>query len=224
MTIFAYLRVSTDKGQTTDNQRKTIFDKSITDAGFAVDEWYSEDGVSGKINALDRPVFKALMDKATAGDTVIVVALDRLGRNTIDILNTVERFKEKKIRLRCMALDAIDLTSTGGKILVHMLALIAEIERDAVITRTAAGIARAKDEGKVFGRYLTISPQALNLMRNERLAGKTYREIADTFNVNKDTICQTLKTWGEMLEHYEETWNKQQQQKLTKTMKGNKNG
>jgi len=219
MTVYAYLRVS-QKGQTTENQKLKISSVEF----IHVDEWVTEHAVSGSIRALDRPQFSALIEKAKAGDTIISVSLDRFGRDTEDVLHTIRKFLEKGVHLRLLDLEVVDLTSDTGKILVTLLSLVAEMERNKCITRSAQGVARARDEGKVFGRYLTITPPTLNLMRNERLAGKTYREIADIFNVNKDTICQTLKTWGEMLEHYEETWNKQQQQKLTKTMKGNKDG
>lgn len=202
--VYAYLRVSTDKNQTTDNQRKTIEDMK-----FQVDEWYSEDGVSGKINALDRPVFKALMDKATAGSEVITVSLDRLGRNALDILNTVERFKEKKIKLRCLVLGDIDLTSMAGQILIHLLALIADVERQTLSIRTKAGLARTKAEGTLLGRRMKVSYDVLVDSIQQREAGVSLGKLAAKHSVDKNTLLQTINKWGGSLEEYKARWEKQ---------------
>lgn len=210
MTIYAYLRVST-KGQTTDNQRLKIADV------FQVDEWLTEPaGTSGSIRALERPVFSSLAEQAQAGDTVIAVSLDRLGRDTEDVLHTIRKFHEQGVKLRLMDLDGVDLTSQTGKMLVTLLSLVAEMERDKCIARTAAGVARAKDEGKVFGRYLSISPEIFVKLEAAKAAGDTFRAMADNFSINKDTIYQTLKKWEGRATEYRVVWNKQQVQKAEK--------
>lgn len=215
MTTFAYLRVSMDKGQTTDNQRKTI-----EDAKFTVDEWYSEDGVSGKINALDRPVFKALMEKAKAGDELITVSLDRLGRNAIDILNTVERFKEKGMKLRCLALGDIDLTSMAGQILVHMLALVADVERQFISIRTKAGLARTKEQGTQLGRYMKVSPQVVEACLKKREEGISWAKLSAEYSVDKNTLLQACKKWGSSLGEYKARWEQQMAQAEGKRLQG----
>lgn len=206
--VYAYLRVSTsDKGQTTNNQRKTI-----EDARFEVDEWFAEDGVSGKINALDRPVFKALMQKATEGDEILTVSLDRLGRNAIDILNTVERFKQKKIKLRCLVLGDIDLTSMAGQILIHLLALIADVERQSISTRTKAGMARTKAEGTLLGRHMKVSYDVLVDCVEERKKGTQLSVLAAKHSLDKNTLLQTIRKWGDKLEEYQARWEQQLKQ------------
>jgi putative DNA-invertase from lambdoid prophage Rac len=208
MSTFAYLRVSTDnKGQTTDNQRKTI-----EDAKFQVDEWHSEDGVSGKINALDRPVFKALMSKVVSGDEVVTVTLDRLGRNAIDILNTVERFKNKGIKLRCLAIGDVDLTSMAGQILVHMLALVADLERQMLSTRTKAGMARTKAEGTLLGRHMKVSYDVLVDCVEERKKGTQLSVLAAKHSIDKNTLLQTIRKWEDKLEEYQARWAQQLKQ------------
>lgn len=211
--VYAYLRVSTDKGQTTNNQRKTI-----EDAGFPVDEWYSEDGVSGKINALDRPVFKALMDKAQAGSEVVTVSLDRLGRNAIDILNTVERFKEKQIKLRCLALGDVDLTSMAGQILIHLLALVADVERQTLSIRTKAGMARTKAEGTLLGRRMKVSYDVLVDCVKRRNEGAVWDVLAADYFVDKNTLLQTHKKWGHKLDEYKARWEQQVKQTAAKSL------
>lgn len=88
-TVLAYLRVSTED-QTTENQRRQI------ESRFQVTKWFVEDGgVSGSIPAASRPAMLSLLSYARDNDTVVVVAIDRLGRSTIDVLNTVQKLQDK---------------------------------------------------------------------------------------------------------------------------------
>ena len=89
--IFAYTRVSTDD-QTCENQRRTI-----TAAKYNVSRWYSDDGVSGAVLAAQRPAMASLLAYVRKDDTVVVAAIDRLGRNTIDVLSTVEALTAKGV-------------------------------------------------------------------------------------------------------------------------------
>src|ERR1700741_528568 len=117
MATYAYLRVSTSCfDQTTDNQRKVILD-----LGFSVDKFFSEDGVSGSVAALERPEFYQMMKVCVAGDTVICTMVDRLGRNASDILHTVDEFKRLGIRLRVTQFDGIDVTSSTGKMIITVM-------------------------------------------------------------------------------------------------------
>lgn len=212
MSTFAYLRVSTDS-QTTDNQRKTI-----TDFCGNVDEWYSDDGVSGKTNALDRTVFKAMMDKLQAGDTVCAVTLDRFGRNALDILNTVERFKVMGVKLRCIALDGIDLTSPTGKILTMMLAMMAEMERDNCVARTKAGLARTKAAGTLLGRPLRIPAHDLAEMITYKTKGISLDKLSEMYGYDRSTINQTINKWRDNLPEYRARWEMQVEQATVKAL------
>lgn len=209
MTTFAYLRVST-KGQTTDNQRLKIAEL------FSVDTWITEHAVSGSIRALERPEFSQLIETVEAGDSVISVSLDRLGRDTEDVLHTIRKFHEKGVHLRLMDLDGVDLTSETGKLLVTMLSMVAEMERNKCIVRSAAGVARAKEEGKVFGRYFKISPKDLAEMIEKKGQGVTYDVLSTTYKYDRNTICQVIKKWKDNMEEYSTTWDKQQEQKKVK--------
>lgn len=206
MSVLAYIRVSTDL-QSTENQKL-----QITKAGFGVDEWYSENGVSGKVNALQRPVFAAMMEASAPGDTICVLTLDRLGRNTEDILATIRRCQEKDVALRVMALDGTDLTSKSGKILIVLMSLIAELERDDISERTKAGLARTKEGGTVLGRRLKISPTVLKAALTGRIGGVSWAKLADKHSVDKNTLLQACVKWGEKTGEYEAVWAKQQAQ------------
>lgn len=211
MAIYAYLRVSTsNKSQTTDNQRKLI-----SDAGFLVDEWVDESGVSGSVNAADRPAFQSMMEKLKDGDTVIAVAIDRLGRSASDILSTVDYFKVKGVKLRIMALDAVDLTSSTGRLLVTMLAAVAEMEKNLIVERVNAGLARSKEQGTVFGRPPRTSPSQLKAILTKLANKETKSAIAREFNMSLKTILNYEKIYlnnPEKVVEYEQMYKKQMEQ------------
>ncbi|MCQ4376244.1 recombinase family protein [Enterobacter kobei] len=91
------------------------------------------------------------------GDVLIVTKLDRLGRNAMDIRKTVEQLAALDIRVHCLALGGVDLTSPAGKMTMQVISAVAEFERDLLLERTHSGIARAKAAGKRFGRPPILS-------------------------------------------------------------------
>lgn len=133
--ILAYARSSADD-PTCKNQRRTI------SARYAVAKWFADDGVSGAIAATERPSMAALLACVPEGDVVIVAAIDRLGRNTIDVLSTVEALKAKGVSVVSMR-EGFDLATPAGKLMLTMLAAVAELERENLKARQLAGLERA---------------------------------------------------------------------------------
>ncbi len=146
MATIAYGRVST-KDQTSDNQRL-----EIERAGFKVDYWFADEGVSGKTHASLRPQFKALLSQIRDGEILVVAKLDRLGRDAQDVNATITALAKRKIEVVILQLGKLDVASPSGKMMLQMLAAVAEMERDLLVERTQSGLARAKREGKVLGR------------------------------------------------------------------------
>ncbi|WP_026958730.1 recombinase family protein [Aliagarivorans taiwanensis] len=148
MRIFAYCRVSTTE-QTTENQIT-----AIKSQGFDVraDRVFSET-ISGSVQAFARPVFKNLVDnRMEAGDQLVVLKLDRLGRDNIDVQQTIATLLERKISIRCLDLPIADLDSSEGRLMLQMFSAFAEFERNRIRERTKEGLARAKRDGKKLGR------------------------------------------------------------------------
>ena len=136
-TILAYTRVSSD-GQSVEAQRHAIGQRyKISDDG-----WFTDEATSGTTKALERTGFKALFTFARKGDTVIVAAIDRLGRNTIDVLETVEALKAKGVTVVSMR-EGFDLSTPTGKLMLTLLAGVAELERENIKARQMAGIEKA---------------------------------------------------------------------------------
>lgn len=186
--VFAYCRVSTID-QTTQNQKI-----EIKTAGFSIEaRRVIEENISGSVTAKKRPGFLKLIDRLEPGDLLVVTKLDRLGRNAMDVRETVNQLAELGVRVHCLALGGVDLTSAAGKMTMQVIAAVAEFERDLLIERTQSGIIRAKAAGKRFGRppSLTAPQQAAVI---ERLSlGQGISELARAFKTTRQTILRVRK-------------------------------
>ncbi|MBR8406596.1 recombinase family protein [Burkholderia cenocepacia] len=182
---FAYARVSTSD-QTTANQLR-----EIEAAGFSVDKRrVVSESISGSVSADQRPGFAQLLVRMEEGDVLIVTKLDRLGRNAIDVRATVEGLAERGIRVHCLALGGVDLTSAAGRMTMQVLNAVAEFERDLLIERTHAGIARAKAEGKAMGRPSALSGEQRADVLRELDAGASVAALARRFGTSRQTIMR----------------------------------
>lgn len=180
---FAYVRVST-VDQTTANQVQ-----EIASAGFAVEAHrIVSETISGSVAALDRPAFVKLVDRLEPGDVLIVTKLDRLGRNAMDVRATVERMAASGVRVHCLALGGVDLTSAAGKMTMSVISAVAEFERDLLIERTQAGLARAKDAGRKLGRPPALRPDQKADILDKRAKGVSLGALAREFGVSRAAI------------------------------------
>jgi putative DNA-invertase from lambdoid prophage Rac len=183
--VFAYCRVST-ADQTTDNQLR-----EIAAAGFDVSVKRTvTETISGSVPASERSGFAGLLNKLEAGDVLVVTKLDRLGRNAMDVRATVEALTGLGVRVHCLALGGVDLTSAAGKMTMGVLAAVAEFERDLLIERTQSGLARAKASGTQLGR-----PQALNASHTQAALqmlseGLSIAAVAREFNTSRQTVMR----------------------------------
>jgi putative DNA-invertase from lambdoid prophage Rac len=182
---FAYCRVSTTD-QTTDNQVE-----EIRRAGFDVKpERTLCDVVSGSQSAALRPQFSKLLERMEGGDVLIVTKLDRLGRSVQDVAATIKGLEARGIRVHCLALGGVDLTSAAGKMTMHVLAAVAEFELDLIKERTTAGLERAKAEGKKLGRPAALSAPQVEVVRARLALGETVSQVAREFDVARSIIIR----------------------------------
>jgi len=131
-----------------------------------------------------------LLDRMENGDILIVTKLDRLGRNAMDIRRTVEMLSESEIRVHCMALGGVDLTSPTGKMTMQVISAVAEFERDLLLERTHAGIARAKASGKRFGRPPALNDEQKKVVFLRFNEGISISAIAREFSTTRQTILR----------------------------------
>jgi putative DNA-invertase from lambdoid prophage Rac len=183
--VFAYCRVSTTD-QTTTNQVQ-----EIAAAGFKVEPARTiTETVSGSVAASERVGFSKLLDRLEAGDVLIVTKMDRLGRNAMDVRATVERLEASGVRVHCLALGGVDLTSPAGKMTMQVINAVAEFERDLLIERTNAGITRAKADGKTFGRPSALTAAQQAQVTAQLSSGVSVAQIAKNFTTSRQTIMR----------------------------------
>jgi DNA invertase Pin-like site-specific DNA recombinase len=187
MATFAYGRVSTTE-QTTENQRR-----EIEAAGYQVDYWFADEGVSGKVSALQRPQFAKMLGQVRDGETLVVTKLDRLGRDAQDVGATIKMLAARRIEVIVLQLGKLDLTSAAGKLMLTMLAAVAEMERDLLVERTQAGLARAKAEGKTLGRPSKTTDEQRRQIVVDYAAGVSVSELARRFAVSRANILGIVK-------------------------------
>lgn len=182
---FAYCRVST-VGQTTDNQVQ-----EIVAAGFTVEKRrLVAETVSGSSAIEQRPGFMKLLDRLEKDDILVVTKLDRLGRNSMDVQGTVKLLADMGVRVHCLALGGVDLTSPAGKMTMGVIAAVAEFEKDLLIERTLAGQARARSEGKRFGRPSVLSDKQRECALKQLAGGASISKVAREMKASRATVMR----------------------------------
>lgn len=124
------------------------------------------------------------------GDVLIVTKLDRLGRNVIDIRRTVEKLAVSGIKVHCLALGGVDLTSPARKMTMQVISAVAEFEHDLLLERIHSGIARAREAGKRFGRPPVLSEEQKRSVLELIKSGSSSSAIAREFNTTRQTILR----------------------------------
>lgn len=182
---FAYVRVSTVE-QTAENQIR-----EIDAAGFGIEAHrIIAETVSGSLAMAQREGFTRLLDKMEKGDVLVVTKLDRLGRDAIDVSTTVAKLEKMGIRVHCLALGGVDLTSSAGKMTMNVINAVAQFERDLLIERTQAGLSRAKAQGKPLGRPSALSADQQRIVREKIENGEAISAIARQFSTSRQTIMR----------------------------------
>ena len=161
---------------------------------YDIEKWFVEK-VSGK--DMNRPELQRLLEFAREGDTVYVKDFSRLARSTKDLLELVERFKEKNIHLVSLK-ENLDTSTATGKLMLTMIAAINEFERENILERQREGIALAKQRGaykgrkavqvKDFGKYYD------RYLRREY----TKKELAEELNISRPTLDRLIKEYQQL--------------------------
>ncbi len=148
------------------------------------------DVTSGSKAGADRPGMKKLLAYVEPGDTVVVWRVDRLGRSLIDVLNTVNLLHDRGVQLRSVS-DGIDPSTSTGRMMLNLLATLAEYERELIVERVNAGIAAARQNGTRFGRP-TVDPAVvadkLAVVADARAKGRTAADAAQLVGWSRATL------------------------------------
>lgn len=177
--IHGYARVSTD-GQDLTGQLDQL-------KAAGCERIYREK-VSGA--TADRPQLKRLMAALQHGDVVVIPAVDRLSRDTTDLLVIARDMQRAGAGLRSLAEPVVDTTSDFAELVLAMLGVAAKLERRRIIERTARGRADAKAKGVRFGRKPKLTPFQQAEAKQRLAEGETQRSVARSYNVSQSTIAR----------------------------------
>lgn len=195
MTVYGYIRVSTDK-QTTENQQFEI-DRYLTDRGFHVDVWINET-ISGTVDFKKRKIGKMLC-KIKKDDILICSELSRLGRNTLDILTLLNFCMKNQVQVWTVKENYRLGKDIQSQLLACVFSMVAQVERTLIAQRTKEALQRRKAEGKSIGRpkgakgKKHVLDGKENAILTWRRQGVSVSEIARKTNVSTTWIYKHLK-------------------------------
>ena len=183
MARYGYARVSTE-AQTTDPQILVLTNEGV--------ENIVVETVSGSVPAHGRPALSALLKRLTSGDSLTIAKLDRLGRDTVDVLELVRVLDQRNIRLRILNLG-IETGTSNGRLFLTILMAMAEFERELIRERTQAGIAAARAAGKRIGRPPRLTSTQRRYIQKMAREGASLRTIAAVFRVGRTTVHRVVQ-------------------------------
>ena len=152
--------------------------------------------MSGSSAIEQRPGFIKLLERLEPDDVLVVTKLDRLGRNSIDVQQMVAKLAEHGVRVHCLALGSVDLTSPAGKMTMGVIAAVAQFEKDLLIERTLAGQARARAEGRKFGRKPVLDSEGRAKALRRLAAGASISAVAREMKASRATIMRVGRAEG----------------------------
>ncbi|MGB0906059.1 MAG: recombinase family protein [Maricaulaceae bacterium] len=180
MRLFGYARVSTSR-QSLDTQIKALKTAGVIESRIFTDK------TSGA--HVEREGLTLLKIKVEGGDVVLVQKLDRLGRDTADMIGLIKDFDKIGVAIRFLD-DGISTEGTMGKMVVTILSAVAQAERQRILERTNEGRLEAKANGVRFGRKRTVDRERVRKLSESGLGAAT---IAKELGIGRSTIYKILK-------------------------------
>ena len=167
-----YVRVSTNE-QNTDLQRNALVSSGC--------ELIFEDKMSGK--STERPGLRRTLKRLSAGDTLVVWKLDRLGRSMKHLVMLIEELRQRGVSFKSLT-DSIDTSTSMGRFFFHVMSALAE--------RTRAGLAAAREKGRIGGRKRVMTTDIVSRARNMFSNGATLRQVALVLEVSEKTVYKYI--------------------------------
>ena len=179
-----YARVSTGH-QSLDQQLD-----ALTAASVSTDRVYT-DKLSGTSTREQRPGLAALLDYARPGDAIVVVGIDRLGRNAAEVMTTIRELGQRDIVLRSLR-EGIDTGTAAGRMVAGVLASLAELELELGKERRSAARDARRARGQHVGRPKALDQSNADLARRMHAAGEPVKTIAATLGVSAATVYRIV--------------------------------
>ncbi|HBV1009830.1 TPA: recombinase family protein, partial [Klebsiella pneumoniae] len=138
-----------------------------------------------------RPGLRRAIRRLKPGDSLVVWKLDRLGRSVRDLITLVSELQDRGIHFRSLT-DSIDTSTPAGRFFFHVMSALAEMERELIVERTRAGLAAAREQGRVGGRRRVMTEEVVERCRRMLENGATRQQVADVTGVDVKTIYKYL--------------------------------
>jgi DNA invertase Pin-like site-specific DNA recombinase len=171
-----YVRVST-------NDQNTALQRNALECAGC--ELIFEDKMSGKTS--ERPGLKKVLRTLSEGDTLVVWKLDRLGRSMRHLVTLIEDLRGRGINFRSLT-DSIDTSTPMGRFFFHVMGALAEMERELIVERTRAGLAAARQQGRIGGRRPKLTAEQWAQAGRLLEAGESRQRVALIFDVGMSTL------------------------------------
>jgi DNA invertase Pin-like site-specific DNA recombinase len=181
MAVIGYARVSTAE------QNLDLQLAALQAAGAA--RMFSDKGVSG--STVERPQLSKALDRLEAGDVLTVWKLDRLGRNTRQVLDVIEDIRARGAGFRSLT-EGLDTTGPMGTAMLTIMAAFAQLERDTMIERTRAGLAAAAANNRLGGRPRKVDDAAAARAKELKGKGISASDIGKMLGVSRATVYRYL--------------------------------
>ncbi|MDC9592649.1 recombinase family protein [Xenorhabdus sp. IM139775] len=186
MARVGYIRVSTND-QNSDLQRNALVNIDC--------ELIFEDKISGK--TANRPGLKRALKHLKPGDTLVVWKLDRLGRSVKHLVMLISALHERGIHFQSLT-DSIDTSTAMGRFFFHVMSALAEMERELIVERTNAGLAAAREQGRIGGRPVVFIEEARQQAARLLNKGHSRKQLSIIYDVSLSTIYKYLPVGKEI--------------------------
>jgi DNA invertase Pin-like site-specific DNA recombinase len=148
-----------------------------------------QDKISGARN--NRPGLQQALDELRKGDTLVVWKLDRLGRTVKGLIDLINQLQEKDIHFKSIT-DNVDTSTPSGRFFFHMMASLAQMERELVAERTKAGLASAKSQGRIGGRKRKMTKSKIESAKKLLASGMSPKDVARNLGVSIPTLYRWI--------------------------------
>ena len=153
-----------------------------------------QDKISGAKN--NRPGLQQALDELRNGDTLVVWKLDRLGRTVKGLIDLINQLHQKEIHFKSIT-DNVDTSTPSGRFFFHMMASLAQMERELIAERTKAGLASAKSQGKIGGRKRKMTKSKIESAKKLLASGMSPKDVARNLGVSIPTLYRWIPASGQ---------------------------
>ena len=205
--IFGYIRTSRRLQEGVSGMDPDTQERQLRKAGVPQNNIHRDVGISGSTGTRERKAWHQLNGRLAGGDTLVVVAIDRIGRRWQDTIRSICELRDRGVKIRSLAESEAQWTqyleadegspeAFFGQVLIMFAAWVADQELESMRRRTREGLERARQRGKTLGPPRKFNLHQVETMRRMREGGASLRRIAAAFECSASTVKRTLLREG----------------------------